>query len=75
MTVNDAVLRFDGQRRGRRLDASAALAALLTRGYRRAAMVRYHLLTDGSGEECTWRYVHTDTGRSATLRIFYPAED
>lgn len=69
---NDAVIRFSGQPRGRRTDSTAALTMLLVKGYRRAEMTRYHMLQDGSGEQCTWRYVHPETGASATLRIFYP---
>lgn len=70
----NAVLRFTGTPRGRRTDATAALTMLLVKGYRRVEMTRYHLLEDGTGEQCTWRYVHPETGASATLRIFYPQE-
>ena len=68
----NAVIRFTGQPRGRRTDAVAALTFLLERGYRRAELIRYHLLQDGTGEQCTWRYEHPRTGATATLRIFYP---
>jgi hypothetical protein len=44
---------------------------LLAKGFRRTEMVRYHILQDGSGEECTWRYAHP-SGETATIRIFYP---
>jgi hypothetical protein len=71
VSVKNAVLRFSSRKRGERLDAVAGVAALLAKGFRRTEMVRYHILQDGSGEECTWRYAHP-SGETATIRIFYP---
>ena len=69
--MKNAVLRFSGQPRGRRMDTTAALTALLLQGFCRTRMTRFHILQDGTGEQCTWEYAHAD-GRTASLRVLYP---
>ena len=69
--MKNAVLRFDGQPRGRRMETATALTELLLQGYCRVKMTRFHILQDGTGEQCTWRYELPD-GTGATLRVLYP---
>lgn len=53
------------------MDTATALTELLLQGYCRVEMTRFHILADGTGEQCTWRYARQD-GSSAVLRVLYP---
>lgn len=69
--MSNAVLRFNAhQRRGVRMDETAAVASLISRGYSRSAPASRRLSRDGKTEEFTWVY-SCAAGHTAVLRIKY----